>query len=257
MFKFLLLTFFISQVFSSESYPIVTVEEKLRLEQLCYEAGATEDEFMLNASFGGAIEAENMMQHDTNTHISLLVGKGYKGGSALKMGEILLKKGYAVDAFLISSVSNLPPLCQKRAEEYLQAGGRLHTIQDYPLPTIMIYPPLPELIIDGLLGTGFTGSIQSPLLEAIEAANQSQNPILAIDIPSGLNGNTGEVGTIAIMATHTATMGLPKIGLFLGQGKSHTGTLSVIDIGMPDSILKQAEPVGTFQTGKQATPGSP
>lgn len=243
MLKFLVFCLISFQLMAVEYYPIVTVEEKLRLEQLCYEAGATEEEFMQNASRGACREAEKLTQGNSSYHISLLVGRGYKGGSALKIGETLLKKGYEVDAFLSSPIEDLPSLCQLRAREFQQAGGRLHHLQDFPLLTIMIYPSPPELIIDGLLGTGFKGTIQSPLLEVIERANQSQRPILAIDIPSGLNGDTGEVGTVAIKATHTATMGLPKIGLFLGEGKNYVGTLSIIDIGMSQSVLNQAKPV--------------
>ena len=214
--------------------PIVTVGEKLRLEELAYHAGEKEEDFMENAAQGVAHEAENMLSHPMNGTITLLIGKGYKGGSALRAGTLLLQKGYSVQALLIAPLEECPPLCQEMGLQFQEMGGTLHPFHEDLLKT--------GLLIDGLVGTGFKGSAQGTLAQMIDAANRSCQPILAIDIPSGLNADTGEVGSVAITATRTATMALPKIGFFLSDGWEKIGELTVIDIGMPQKFLDQAIP---------------
>src|SRR5690606_37210904 len=97
-----------------------------------------------------------------------------------------------------------------------------------------------SLLVDGLLGTGFSGQVEGVLKEAIEMANSSGLPIVAIDIPSGLNGTTGRIGGVAIRATLTVTMGLLKIGLFLNHGLNQAGELRVGDFGLPKEAARQA-----------------
>lgn len=96
-----------------------------------------------------------------------------------------------------------------------------------------------DLILDGLFGTGFKGFVASPYDQIIRDANHSEAALLAIDIPSGLDGTTGEVQGTAIRATETVFLGLPKLGFFLREGWNHVGTLYPIDFGLPSSIVHE------------------
>ena len=97
------------------------------------------------------------------------------------------------------------------------------------------------VILDGLVGTGFKGKAAGPLAKAITWANQSDLPILALDIPSGLNGTTGDVGSVAIEAVGTIFLGLPKIGFFLEKGWDHIGDLAGVDFGLPEKFIEEAK----------------
>lgn len=87
----------------------------------------------------------------------------------------------------------------------------------------------------------------------IEQANRSKLPILAIDIPSGVNGNTGVVAPIAIKAQETIYLGMPKIGFFIGQGYNFIGKLSRVDFGMDEKYITQAKGKA-FLINDQAVP---
>ena len=97
------------------------------------------------------------------------------------------------------------------------------------------------VILDGLLGTGFQGKLEGKFVEIIEQANHSGLPILSIDIPSGVNGNTGEIDPIAIEAKETIFLGLPKLGFFLKKGFNSVGKLYGLDFGMDIRFIQEAK----------------
>jgi NAD(P)H-hydrate epimerase len=99
------------------------------------------------------------------------------------------------------------------------------------------------VILDGLVGTGFHGKAEGILAAAIACANCSRLPILAIDIPSGVDGNTGEVATMAIAATETIFLGLPKSGFFLKEGWDHVGKLRYASFGLSEKYIADAKPI--------------
>ena len=87
-----------------------------------------------------------------------------------------------------------------------------------------------DVIVDGLLGTGIQSDVRSPFSELINAANNSQAPIVAIDLPSGIHADTGAVQGIAIKALFTVTFVGIKQGLVTGQGRAHAGELEFADL---------------------------
>jgi ADP-dependent NAD(P)H-hydrate dehydratase / NAD(P)H-hydrate epimerase len=96
-----------------------------------------------------------------------------------------------------------------------------------------------DLIVDGLFGTGLKSDIRDPAASLITAANNSGKRIAALDIPSGIDGNSGHVKGVAVKADLTVTMGLPKIGHLLYPGASYCGELIVAHIGFPPALLEQ------------------
>lgn len=214
--------------------PVVTAEEIRRLEERAYAIGESAERYMERAGVGVAQVAEKALISPSARIISLLVGKGNKGGDALAAGTLLLQKGFQVRAYLLEPLQECSPLCQEMAKRFQKAGGALQPFRsDFPSP---------GFLIDGLVGSGFKGKAEGILKEVIDAANRSGYPILAVDIPSGLNGSTGAVETVAIQAMYTVTMGLPKIGFFIGKGWDQIGQLTTIDFGLPVEILKEVRP---------------
>src|ERR687896_1699970 len=90
-----------------------------------------------------------------------------------------------------------------------------------------------RVVVDALLGTGFEGSPREPLASAIAAINAQEAPVVACDVPSGVNASTGEVEGEAVRAAATATFHGPKLGLYVEPGKSHAGHVETVEIGIP------------------------
>ena len=89
-----------------------------------------------------------------------------------------------------------------------------------------------HLIIDALLGTGLSSSLRKPYVTAIHTINDSRAYTVAVDIPSGLHGETGAILSMAITADLTVTFGCPKIGLYVGSAIDRVGHIEVVDIGI-------------------------
>ena len=95
-----------------------------------------------------------------------------------------------------------------------------------------------DWLVDGLLGTGLTRPVEGLLARAIASMNRSRLPILALDLPSGLDADTGQPLGEAIRATSTATFVAPKLGFARPEAKAYTGEVMVVDIGVPRALLE-------------------
>lgn len=213
--------------------PVVTSLEMRRIEELSKLEGCSEEAFMKQAGKNVALHAEKMIQGLEGTVI-LLLGKGNKGGDALVAGLSLLEKGISVRAITITPTKDCSPLQQKFREAFTNQGGSLQEIDTGLFEDASI-------LIDGLLGTGFQGEVVGELAALIRLANQSKKPILSIDVPSGLDGTTGEVKGDAICATRTVCLGLLKVGLFSNDGWNQVGDLYLSDFGLPEKYVESAE----------------
>lgn len=214
---------------------VVSPREMSHIESLAYKGGSSEIDFMEEAGSGVALVAhEYIEKNNLDRMIFLLCGKGNNAGDTYVAGTHLLHLEYEVYAIQVVPISECTPLCQQNYERFIAEGGRLVT----SLPPYITS----GIIIDGLFGTGFYGQVNEPYATIIKNANRSKLPIIAVDIPSGLNGETGEAGTHVIIATETAFLGLPKTGFFLDQGWNHVGKLHFVNFGLPESYIDQCNP---------------
>ncbi|MBU0973425.1 MAG: NAD(P)H-hydrate dehydratase, partial [Proteobacteria bacterium] len=99
-----------------------------------------------------------------------------------------------------------------------------------------------DIFVDAIFGTGLNTDVRGLFKTVIDLLNGSGKPVLSIDIPSGLNADTGQVCGVAVNATATATFAFAKAGHIFYPGNLHTGDLEVIDIGIPGFIVKQEDP---------------
>jgi len=217
---------------------IVKAKEMARIEKLAYAQGASEEGFMNQAGLGVAELVQRKVAHyPVKPKITLLCGPGNNAGDAYVAGRILREEGFQVNAVALAPFEKSSPLNQLQSKRFVASGGKI------------VYATTPEemtffdaeLLIDGILGTGFHGEVQGLFKAAIEKANASSLPIIAIDIPSGINGTTGEIGGTAILASDTLFLGLPKKGCFFREPWKYTGQVHVYDFGLGKSIIDQAE----------------
>ncbi len=221
---------------SLQGHKVVLNEEMSRIEKL---SDSQESVFMTNA---GAAVASVVETFTTSLFlertVTLLVGKGNNGGDAYTAGITLLKKGFSVTAFHFFSLDTCSELCALQHKKFIKAGGKVHFyFTAAEIPSIK-----QSVIVDGLVGTGFQGKAEGILASAIDAANCSTLPIISIDIPSGVNGSSGAVESVAVYATQTVYLGLPKLGLFLGEGWNHVGEPIFADFGLTPSSISAAKP---------------
>ena len=218
---------------SFASFKILSPKEMECVEKLALKQEFREELFIQEA---GKKAAERIINSPLK-RATLLVGKGNKGADAYAAGLALMEEGFHVEAIALFP----PKVCslenQNFRDRFAKRGSIIEAWDGDPIEMKQGW------IIDGMLGTGFQGKVEGLLETAIRIANDSKLPILAIDLPSGLNGATGEVGSVAIQATMTAAMGFAKIGCFLREGWNHTGSLSVEDFGLPAVFIGKAEAI--------------
>jgi NAD(P)H-hydrate epimerase len=212
---------------------VISAKSMIKIEGLAYAQGFQELDFMERAGVSVANEIERFVLERSLARIAtLLVGKGNNGGDAYVTGLKLLEKGFQVRAFHLYSMEQSGPLCRQQKERFEKAGGRIDFVQEGK----EVLFGADGIIVDGLVGTGFKGTADGVLVDIISKANHSKLPIIAIDIPSGVSGDTGEVGSVAIHATQTIYLELPKLGFFLGKGWNHVGQLIRGEFGLPAAL---------------------
>ncbi len=217
-------------------YPVVTALEMRRIEKLAVQGGCSEEAFMAEAGRRVALRLLEWMQ-GRPFRVSMLIGKGNKGGDAFVAGIHLLQKGISVRALSLFPLKDCSLLNQKFHRAFIKAKGIVESIKN---PQHISFSD-DGLILDGLLGTGFKGKIEPRMSRLVALANRSGKPIFAIDIPSGLNGSTGEVAGEAIVAQETISLGCLKAGFFLQSGWNYTGKIRLEDFGLPEKYLAMAQ----------------
>ena len=155
--------------------------------------------------------------------VVIVCGKGNNGGDGLVTARLLRAAGREVDVLAV-----WPP-----AELRGDAAEQLHRLSAEPGVFDAARLEGAAVIVDALLGTGATGAPRDPAGAVIEAINAAGAPVVAADIPSGVDASTGEVAGAAITAVATATFHGAKPGLWIRPGKEHAGEVRVIDIGIP------------------------
>lgn len=217
---------------------VVASNQMTFLESQAYRNGSLEEDFMEEAGKGVAHWiAQFVEKHSLPKNVYLLCGKGNNAGDAYVAGVYLLERGFSVLAYQIVPIGQCSPLCQSNHSRFLSQGGLVHEVNDIEEELKFTH----GVIVDALFGTGFHGAARDPFALVIHKANASSLPMIAVDIPSGLEGETGVVEGEAIKATETIFLGLPKLGFFLQDGWNHIGKLRYVDFGLPRQYIEESE----------------
>ncbi len=156
----------------------------------------------------------------TNGPVVVVCGKGNNGGDGFVAARHLAAAGRTVRVHLLSApVPGTPP------------DRNFHLVRD-------LCGPFSEgVVVDAIFGTGLRRAVEGKYLEAIEEINRQKTTVIAVDIPSGLDADSGEPLGAAVRADLTVTMGLPKVGF--GKAGDFTGEILVADIGYPGALVEQ------------------
>ncbi len=186
---------------------------------------------------GRAVAEVVAARHATGSRVVVVAGPGNNGGDGFVAARILAEQGYRVTVMLLGERARLKGDAELAAWQW--PGG----VTEDPgfLATA-------DVVIDALFGAGLDRPVEGATRALIETVNALAKPIVAVDLPSGLNGSSGAVMGAAIKAAQTITFFRKKPGHLLLPGRLYCGTVSVADIGIPASVLKRIE-AKTFENG--------
>ncbi|QIK38208.1 NAD(P)H-hydrate dehydratase [Caldichromatium japonicum] len=159
-------------------------------------------------------------------HLCVLTGIGNNGGDGYVLARLARGEGCTVDLIQVGDPQRLQGPAAESRDAYCAAGGKVD-IWSGSLPRGL------DLCVDALFGTGLTRPVGDPFAAAIAALNEQQAPILALDLPSGLHADTGEVMGIAARVTATISFIALKLGLFVGSGPEYRGEVQFSGLGVP------------------------
>ncbi|MEH2542749.1 MULTISPECIES: NAD(P)H-hydrate dehydratase [unclassified Bradyrhizobium] len=217
---------------------VLTTTEMERADRLTITGGTPGFALMMSA---GQAVAEVAMDLVEEGPIVVVAGRGNNGGDGFVAAAELAARGREVSVIL---------LCER---DSLQGDAAL-AARGWKYPVLPFNPQAigkPALIIDALLGAGLNRPVKGDPLEMIEAINANGAPVLAVDLPSGINGTTGAVMGAAINAAETVTFFRRKPAHLLMPGRKHCGRVRVAEIGIDAHVLEEIRPQ-TFENVPQS-----
>ncbi len=220
---------------------VVTAAEMRQIDQDTIE-GIGIPGIVLMETAGSAIVRALEQHYPTCKRIGILAGKGNNGGDGIVIARQLAHIGYDVYLFLVSPPESftgeaavnlqIAKNLKLRIEEIL-TDATLETKESVSLNHITRC----ELLVDAIFGTGLRGEVREPIAPLINTINNLPIPILSVDLPSGLDADTGNPLGTCVRADRTVTIGLPKRGLLVYPGAEFAGKLEVVDIGFPEQVI--------------------
>lgn len=222
---------------------IVTPHEMREIDRRCIETlGIPGIVLMENAAVRLVDEIEKDLGQVAGKRIVLFAGKGNNGGDAFAAARHLFNKGALVSVVLLAESTDIKGDALVNLKILENMGLCLiSAAQTNSMEKVCEVLAAADLVVDGIYGTGFKGEIEGSVQEIVECINRSRKRIMAIDIPSGLDGETGRAAVSCIRAHKTVTFGFPKTGLMIHPGCEYAGELVVVDIGIPYRIVEDMD----------------
>jgi ADP-dependent NAD(P)H-hydrate dehydratase / NAD(P)H-hydrate epimerase len=189
---------------------------------------------------GAAVAAAVAARHPVGSRVVVLAGPGNNGGDGFVAARLLAQRGFNVHLMLAGEAARLKGDAAAAAAKW---KGPIAPSQPDGFANARV-------IVDALFGAGLDRPVEGHARAMIEAMNAQAAPILAVDLPSGINGSTGAVMGAAAKATQSITFFRKKLGHVLSPGRLHCGRVSVADIGIPANVLAEIG-VQTFENTPQ------
>ena len=173
----------------------------------------------------------------------IVCGTGNNGGDGFMLAQYAKIHGFNVTVALLGEPAKIKNDARIAFEEMQQCGLSAEAFDIKQIHEA-------DVIIDAIFGTGLNKNISDHYEIAIKAINQSHKPVLAIDIPSGVNADCGALWGQAVQATHTCTFITQKLGLYTAQGQEHSGKIHFSNLHLDKPIYKKHAPIARHHTLK-------
>lgn len=181
------------------------------------------------------VESKNT---DPTQRIAVFCGPGNNGGDGIAAARILLEEGYRVRTFLVGDRNKMTPDARAMEERLAEAGGALEPL-DLEDRLLTAWLSTCDCYVDALFGVGLKRPVEGDFLAAVRWMNGRRAPVVSCDLPSGVDGDTGEILGEAVRAHTTVTFTCAKPGLYLGGGAGCAGEVQEADIGIPWDLVHQ------------------
>jgi hydroxyethylthiazole kinase-like uncharacterized protein yjeF len=214
---------------------LLTTAEMAEADRLTISSGIAGIALMENA---GRAVANAASAASRGKRIVVIAGPGNNGGDGFVTARVLAERGFSVRVSFVGDRQSL------KGDAAL-AAGRWSGPVEAATPASVADG---DMIVDALFGAGLDRPVEGLARVMIEAMNAASVPVIAVDLPSGVNGTTGAVMGVAVKATQTTTFFRRKTGHLLLPGRLHCGPIEVADIGIPASVLDTIKPA-TFSNG--------
>ncbi len=190
-------------------------------------------QLMEKAGEGTAMAGVELLGKVSGRRVAILCGNGNNGGDGLVAARLLAKQKAKVKVFLLGKKKELKgaPLAnlKKFTGPIMEWDGRADNVLKFG----------PDLIVDALFGTGFTGKLPEKIGELVNAVNQKRLPVLAVDVPSGFDAQAERPMQEVFRAVATVTFAYPKQAQVFYPGREFVGRLKLVDIGIPPEAVKE------------------
>jgi NAD(P)H-hydrate epimerase len=223
---------------------ITTFAEMRKLDVVTiHERGVAGLVLMENAGRGAAETALELLPHGRPARVAIVAGPGNNGGDGYVVARHLAGRGHDARVYLVAPPAKVKGDARSNLDSWRQMGG---VAVDASAPGALAGRREElsdcDLIVDALFGTGLVSEVGPPYREAIEILNALGVPVLSLDLPSGVDGDRGQILGAAVRATATVTFGFPKRGHYLFPGAAQVGRLTVVDIGIPAEVVRANPP---------------
>ena len=209
---------------------ILTIDEMTKADDLAVKAGVPSLELMETA---GATVVREIRKRWTRRSVVILAGPGNNGGDGFVVARLLHKIGWPVRLGSLVDQESLNGDAKFNAERWV---GKIEKLSVSLLENA-------ELVVDALFGAGLSRPVEGIGRDVLNAINLSKKPCVAVDVPSGINGNTGEILGAAVNANLTITFFRKKPGHLILPGRQYCGEVVVTDIGIPKEVLSKIAPI--------------
>lgn len=200
----------------------------------------------------GVARVLGVEQDRISARVHIVCGKGSNAADGMVAARTLANRGARVRLFLVEERERLSQAAATFLRAVEKMGIPIHQLGDGNFKKLPLTLRTADVIVDAMLGTGTKGPLRPRYARTVKAINTAQRPVVAVDVPTGVDADSGAVGADAVRATLTVTFGLPKVGHLLAPGKHFTGRLDVAEIGFPRPLLENP-----FQDGERAKEADP
>lgn len=182
-----------------------------------------------------AYEVFNVVKNrfSLKSRVLVVVESGNNGGDGIAVARMLVQAGYEVEVYWINQVKSVSEAFKAQFDIAKKVGVKF-------VDEILNYGY--DVLIDGMFGVGLNRAIVGPHAETINMMNDMDAYKIAIDIPSGIDANTGFILGTALKVDETVTFGLMKLGIIAGMGQEYSGKVTVVDIGFPKQAVEFIAP---------------
>ena len=231
---------------------VVTAEQMREIDRLTIQKYGTPSLTLMERAGEGVVQVIlHRFAESAKRGVLILAGKGNNGGDGFVVARLLRQQGVACEVALLASPEDISDDAAHNLKAYLKMDGKLLEIHSDRSGLLNGAVAGKGLLVDAILGTGTKNVIRGIYADAIRAMNASGLPIVAVDIPSGLDTDKGIPLGVCVRAAMTVALGYPKLGEVIHPGVDYVGDLVVADIGIERRALSEVGPTAEVLTREE------